>query len=258
MASTTEIVAYVGAAAWLPQVITWIYKAATRPTLAVLPDDRGEIGFTSYGPIFNVRLALAVDKKDVVLTKLGMKLVHENGEHRELSWRGMTETFSSIRDKSGIRQGVLEKDHPAIALKVNTTGLIVQDFKFREDRFQDHIDPVAESAVRHLEFLRSKGSSYRDEFLASEQFRDLVNTCKENFWWQAGKYRMTFVAESMHKPRLARDSFRFSLKKADADALRNNLELLDTYYECNLKLGLPGFDKQTPAFGWRYPSIDKE
>lgn len=258
MASAVEIAAFVGAAAWLPQAITWIYKAATRPTLAVLPDAAAEIGFTSYGPIFNVRLALAVDKKDIVITKLSIKLVHENGERRELSWRGMTETLSSIRDKSGIQQGVFEKEHPAIALKVNTAGLVNQYFRFQEDRFHGHVEPVQQAAVEHLDYLRSSDEDYHDVFLRSERFRELVDACKGSFWWQAGKYRMTFEVESTQKPKMARNTLAFSLKKADVDALRGNLEILEANYEHNLKFGLPGFDKQAPAYAWRNPSIDKE
>lgn len=258
MASAAEIAAYVGAAAWLPQLITWAYKAATRPTLAVLPDGVAELGFTTFGPIFNLQLALAVDRKDVVITRLGINLVHENGERHEFSWRGMTKTVSSIRDQSGIRQGVFEKEHPAIALKVNTTGLVVQHFRFQEDRFHKHVDPVQEAAIKHLEYLRGKGGAYHDEFLRSEKFRKLLNACKENFWWQVGKYRVTFEAKSIQKLRLARNTFAVSLKKADVDALRGNLEVLEPFHECNMKTGLPGFDKQVPAFGWRYPSIDKE
>ena len=69
---------------------------------------------------------------------------------------------------------------------------------------------------------------------------------------------MTFEVESMEKPKMAPNTLGFSLKKADADALRDNLEVLEAYYEYSLKLGLPGFDKQAPAFAWRYPSLDKE
>ena len=52
-----EIAAYIGAAAWLPQIAAWIYRSVIKPKLRVIPNQFAEVGFTTYGPIFNVRMA---------------------------------------------------------------------------------------------------------------------------------------------------------------------------------------------------------
>jgi hypothetical protein len=190
-----ETAAFVGAAAWLPQVGTWIYKAATRPRLTIITPKTAEIGFTSFGPIFNVNLALATDRKDIVLTKLSVLLEHENGDQREFTWRSMSETYSALRDQSGLTQGSVAKDQTAIALKVTTNNLVEKFFRFQEDEFEKRIHPVMGTAVRRKEFLEGKGGAdYRDEFLRGMEFEELISAHKEMFWWRPGKYRVKLAA----------------------------------------------------------------
>src|SRR5690348_9666774 len=55
-----EIAAYIGAAAWLPQIITWLYRGIVRPSVRLVPNQYAEAGFTSLGPIFNLRMAFSV------------------------------------------------------------------------------------------------------------------------------------------------------------------------------------------------------
>jgi len=44
-----EIAAYIGAAAWLPQIATLIYRYFVQPVVTIIPDKYAEVGFTSLG-----------------------------------------------------------------------------------------------------------------------------------------------------------------------------------------------------------------
>lgn len=48
--SSEEIVAYIGAAAWLPQIGSWIYNYYITPRVAVIPNRSIELGFTVSDP----------------------------------------------------------------------------------------------------------------------------------------------------------------------------------------------------------------
>jgi len=252
--SPAEWAAFVGSAAWLPHVGTWIHKAIAKPTLTIIPDKFTEIGFTTFGPIFNLRLALAVDKKDMIVTKLGLKLKHENGEQHEFSWRGMTEIFSEIKDKYGNQQGTVEKDQAAIALKVVTTGLSEKFFRFHEDDFSNRITPAIENAKKHEKYLRLQQSDFHEQFLASEKFSDLQEAYKTFFWWQAGTYKVVFSAESAQKKmRITRHTFKFVLTQADVDALHGNLEFVRATHKDSIKIGISGYQSPKILFNWRFP-----
>ena len=253
--TTAEIAAFVGAGAWLPQVFTWIHKATTRPKLTIIPAKAAEIGFTTFGPIFNLRLALAVDRNDIIVTKLSVRLIHENGEHREFSWQGMKQTFSAIHDRSGIQQGSVEKDQVAIALKIRTSDLAELFFRFQEDRFDKHVNPIQREAEKHRQYLESQKKDYHDEFLRSEKYCALVNAHKEFFWWRPGTYQVKFVAESSQKLRMGPGKFEFELTPADVDALRANLNLIAASYEQQVKAALPGYSGSPVRWAWRNPVL---
>ncbi len=51
--SATDIIAAIGAAAWLPQIISWVSAISTKPRLRFVPEETSEIGYTFFGPIFN-------------------------------------------------------------------------------------------------------------------------------------------------------------------------------------------------------------
>jgi len=104
-----EIAAYIGAAAWAPQIIAWLYKALIRPKLRVVPGQFGEVGFTNYGPIFNVRMAFFVENHDLIIDGIDITLRHTDGESHEFRWAGLGETFSEITDSSGKKQ-IVSKD----------------------------------------------------------------------------------------------------------------------------------------------------
>ena len=60
--TAADIAAYIGAAAWLPQIGAWIYNAVSRPELKIVSAGQIEIGFSMFGPIANATL----DRKSVV------------------------------------------------------------------------------------------------------------------------------------------------------------------------------------------------
>jgi len=119
--NAADIAAYIGAAAWLPQIGVWIHGYFVTPRVTVLPGAEAEVGFTSYGPIFNVRMAFSADRKDAIIDGLEVMLKHADGDTRTLRWAGLSETFSEIRDDAGNRQ-VVSRDESPVALKIGTNS----------------------------------------------------------------------------------------------------------------------------------------
>src|SRR3989304_9497204 len=99
-----EIAAYIGAAAWLPQIAAWIYRYFVQPAVTVVPDKYAEVGFTSFGPIFNMKMAFSADNKDLIIDGFELLIRHSDGASRTLRWSGLSETFSEITDAAGNRQ----------------------------------------------------------------------------------------------------------------------------------------------------------
>ena len=106
--TTAEIAAYIGAAAWLPQIATWLYRRFVRPLITIVPDKYAEVGFTSYGPIFNVRMAFSSERKDVIIDGFEILLEHEDGDTRTVRWAGLTRiTLGTVKSSAAIRRQLL-------------------------------------------------------------------------------------------------------------------------------------------------------
>ncbi len=251
-----EIAAYIGACAWLPQIGSWIHRLFTRPEVLILTESTSEVGFTSYGPIFNVRVAFSASRKDAIIDNLEAVIAHQNGDTHTFRWVGYTESVSQITDASGNRQQV-EKDQSAIALKISTAQLLEKHVKFQETAFQEEAKRFASSAFEELNYLRKTDPNYRDTVLKSKKFRDLIDLYKKYFWWKEGNYTLRFRCSSPNRAALKIQLFRFELRKDDIEALEQNIPLLKTEYENILKADLPDYKKQNVFWNWRNPVVSK-
>lgn len=255
--NSTEIVAYLGAMAWIPQVIKWIYKIFTKPLITVIPEKFISIGFTSWGPIFNLRLSINVDRKDTFVDFIGVKLVHEDGSTHFLEWAGMTEFFSEVKNDKGESQ-TIQRDVVPISIKLSTLSMIERHFRFLDASFTDANKIKLDELTEHQMHMKKNDPNYHDAFLKSKNFDDYLKFFREKFWWKAGKYTVSFVVRSPAKMKLLRNSFEFRLTQDNVDALKNNLDEIKIPIENYIKKGVPGFvELPMPTFAWMNPALKK-
>jgi len=195
----TEIAAYIGAAAWLPQIGTWIYRSVVSPVITIVLERTAEVGFTSLGPIFNVRMAFSSDRKDAIIDGFELVLRHENGDERNFRWSGITETFSEIRDNAGNRQ-VVSRDQTPIALKIGTESLVEKFVRFQEPKYHDTVRPSMLDLIAHVNFLKRSGDpEYVEKLLVSKECFNAIEMSQKSFWWQAGTYAIFLNLSSPKK-----------------------------------------------------------
>ena len=72
----SDIVALVGAAAWLPQIWRFLQKPKVTPIVG----GQVEIGFTHLGPVFNPKVAFRAQRRDALVTGIQYRLQHERGQ----------------------------------------------------------------------------------------------------------------------------------------------------------------------------------
>lgn len=256
--SAGEIAGFIGAAAWAPQIIKWGISYFSIPNVLVIPERVSEVGYSTLGPIINLRLAISTDSKDVLLNDFKASLTHEDGEKRILTWQGTTETFSQIRDYSGASQ-VVEKDETGIAVKVKIDGLTDKKFRFQDDVFHENIKFVSSEAIKHENYLKSKQKDYHQELLDSEKVHDFIEAFKSGFWWKSGEYTIEFDAACLNESiNLDRSKYVFHLSQQDVDRLKINLSLFRGYIEWYIMKELDGFEKPMPIFQWVNPKVSKK
>jgi hypothetical protein len=245
-----ELAAYIGAAAWLPQIAAWIYRAIVKPKLRVVPDQFAQVGFTSYGPIFNVRMAFFVENRDLIIDGIELNVTHEDGEGRVFRWAGLGETFSEITDAAGNKQ-IVSKDQTPIAVKVVVQAFLERFVRFQEPRFHE-VDAVATRAlVGQFNFLKQKSSdSFVPEALASRDFFAVIDERQKGFHWKPGQYDVSLKPSSPQKFNLVDATFSFELSAEDIEHLRKNLLVIDTELRNVISSNLQDYTQMPVHWQW--------
>ena len=249
-----EIAAYIGAAAWLPQIATWIYRKFVQSVVTIVPDKYAEVGFTAFGPIFNVRMAFSAENKDLIVDGFELLLRHSDGDTRTLRWSGLSETFSEITDAAGNRQ-VVGRDQTPIALKIGTESLLEKFVRFQEPRYHETDRPVMSSLIAHFNFLkRSSPGDYVAQTLSSKELFAVLETRQKSFWWKPGRYQITLQLSSPKKFQLTHSQFHFELTSVDIDRLKQNVATLDSDLGNVISSNLPDFKGQ--PVNWNWANVD--
>lgn len=234
--SPAEWAAYIGAAAWLPQIGSWVYGRLVTPKVRIIPERSVQLGYTTFGPIFNIRVSISTDRKDAIVNNLEVDLTHQDGAAHSLRWSGLRETFSEVMDSEGNRQSTIEKDQPAIALKVSTALLAEKFVRFQDQAWHNEHNPLFDALVSQYNYLKSSTLEYRQSALTSKEHHSLFEFYKRGFWWKAGRYEATFRIQSPNDATLNTGTFVFFVSQFDVDSMRANIDLMKDYYE-NVVMG---------------------
>ena len=115
-------IAILGALAWTPHLVGIVKNWLTKSKVRIITQREVEIGFATYGPIFNLRLAFSVENKDIVISDLKIRVTHESGEERIFEWQGITQHMGkmTLPDASAMP---FEKEQSVLAIKLNETFL---------------------------------------------------------------------------------------------------------------------------------------
>jgi hypothetical protein len=250
MPSPADIAAYIGAAAWLPQIGSWIYDRYVPPVVRIIPERQVQLGYTTLGPIFNVRLALVADRKDAIVEHMEARVRHEQGDVHTFTWTGLREMFSEITDSAGNR-GVVERDQPAIALKVSTALPVEKFVRFQDVAYHDRHRVPMESLVAQFNYAKANYPDFRERILQSKEYHSLLEFYRAEFWWKPGKYTATLSIQSSSRARLRSDTFGFQIAQYDVDAMRGNLDVMNAEYRNTIMMGADGYEPSPIAWAWR-------
>jgi hypothetical protein len=245
-----EIATYIGAAAWLPQIATWLYRKFVQPVVTIVPDQYAEVGFTSFDPIFNMRMAFSAENKALVVDGFELLLQHSDGDRHTLRWSGLSETFSEITDAAGNRQ-VISRDQTPIALKIGTESLIEKFVRFQEPRYHETNRPVTSNLIAHFNFLKqSNPTDYLARTPSSKELFAVLETRQKSFWWKPGRYQITIKLSSPKKFRVTHSQFDFELTSVDIDQLKQNAATIESELRNLISSNLPDFKVQPITWNW--------
>lgn len=247
-------IAIVGAAAWLPQIGLFAYRVLVRPRIHFLPVKQCELTFNTLGPIFNVRAAIVVERKDAVITQMTVTLRHENGRAIVLEWDSYVEQISELKTHTGER-GEFARDQAATALRVTTTIPTEKFFRFRDPAFGPRLRELTAKAGDGLNRVPHADEAAMSTFLRSREFTDLVSFHNNSFPWEPGQYAISISVRILGSKKPIVGTASTALSADEVDRIRRNLPLIEQRYR-QISEGLPNEQLASPSY-WASPRLDE-
>jgi hypothetical protein len=254
--SPAEIAAYIGAAAWIPQIARWLYRSYVTPQIEIVSGRYASVGYTRFGPIFNLNLGFSAARKSALIESLDLVLVHEQGERHVFQMEGMSETMSDIADASGGRATV-SKEQITLAFRIPTETLLERFVRFQEGKFNAALEPLIQNAATAVQHERQMGGDYFSRLSGMKEVRELITFNDGYFWWKAGRYTIFFGMRSPERIRLKAQKFEVTLTQMDVDALRSNLAQFNPEYENIVRAGEEGYSFKPVNWNWRSTRVKR-
>lgn len=255
-------VAIVGAAAWVPQIFTWGYRAFTKAKVSIYLDKTPQVGYTYLGPIFNISFALLSEKKDVILNKFTVKLRHESGASYVFDWDGLSEDLSEIQNPIGPTMSIKKTSLPLV-VKILHTGVAQLFVRFQHNRFKKNYKKPSADAIDKYNLLKASNKLDTEEqietIISEPEVDKLTKIFGSEFIWIAGKYTVTFEFSSPNKFKYKKSKYTFNLNQNDIDVLRKNLGNIKDNIIQNAKVDIiPDYKSTEIPWQWRYPELIEE
>jgi hypothetical protein len=254
--SFTDLAAVVGALAWIPPIFVAVRGWLTKPQIRVITQPTPEVGFTSLGPILNLRVALTVTHKDIVITGIRLRVTHESGEQASFSWRGIVQRMGTMTYPQ-VGAVPFEKELNVLAMKVSQKDVEERFIRFQSLEFLEQKAALDAISLKKLSYLRQTLPFDSVAFLKCQEMADVYAHARQSFSWKPGSYRLQVLLESPDAFLVVDDEYAFNLSPLQVQNLSENLRYVEQFYANEV---LPRrSDDPAPQIPWNwvYPEMQK-
>lgn len=220
----TDVLAIIGALAWIYPLIIWLDKRFTKTELEIINHKELQIGYTSYGPIINIDIALSASKEDAFVKEISIELRHESNQIENFKWEWFEENLMEIEipDAGGIVP--YKKNQKAVALKVLTNTLSEKKVGFQKPIFHENNSAQYQRTFEIYQNIITKNGDI-NELTLSKEYNDFEHFLRNNFIWKVGKYSGTITCIVANNKKTFTKDIEFYLTSLDVRKLENNIQL---------------------------------
>jgi len=247
-----ELIAVLGALAWLPHLISLAKSYLTKPEVRIFTQKSAEIGFSTYGPIFNMRIAFFVKNHDLVIFNFKINVTHESGEEKVYEWRVLRQQLLQMHTSEGSIP--YEKENSVLAFKLNQKEIEERIIQCQDISFIAGKKAIEDKAIKRLSFDIEQEGFDAIEFLDCQEMLDVYSYIKHGFSWKAGKYKVVFQIETPESFNLVDNEYEFTLMPIDIEVLEKNKDSIKQEH-INRFAGENHEKHKVIAWNWRYPTL---
>lgn len=254
--SLIDLAAIVGALAWIPPIFVAVRAWVTRPEIRVITQPAPEIGFTTFGPILNLRVALTVTHKDIVITGIKLQVTHESGEEAIFSWRGIVQRMGTMNYPQ-VGAVPFEKESSVLAMKVSQKDVEERFIRFQNLEYLEQKAVLDGASLKKLAYLRKSDPFDGPSFLKSQEMTDLYSFIRQSFSWKPGGYRVKVLLESPDDFTVLDDEYTFTLSPLQVQNLSDNLNHIEQYFAYEVVPVKEGEQRAQIVWSWANPDMRK-
>lgn len=245
-----DIIAILGALAWLPQIISWVYNWMKKPKLTIYHDGEAEAGYIKNGNVFNLRFSFLAREKNALIDDIELLLVDKDGASHNLKWMWYSETFYELQGPAG--NSTMAKQQNAIAINVFKEVLVEKFIGFQSVSFLEKRKQLAYKLSTLIENQRSNGDINIDIIRCSQEYNELIRLYKNSFLWKPGEYSATAKVHIADTNETIEHNFSFALSELEVDTLHKNIEFAKSILDYEF---IDSSKELNGAWLWAKPNI---
>lgn len=246
-----DIIAILGALAWLPQIISWIYDWLKKPNISIYHDGEAEVGYIKNGNVFNLRFSFLSREKHALIDNIELILTDKDGAHHTLKWVWYSETFYELQGPTG--NSTMAKQQNAIAINVFRDVLIEKFIGFQSIAFLEKRKQLAYKLTTFIENQKANGKIDIDTIKRSHEYNELIRLYKNSLLWKSGEYSAVAKIHIADTNETIEHKFKFRLSDLEIETLNKNIELAKSLIDCEF---IDTTQQLTGSWLWAKPNIN--
>lgn len=246
-----DIVAVLGALAWVPQIISWIYNWMKKPKISIYHDGEAEVGYIKNGNAFNLRFSFLTREKHALIDDIELILTDKDGAHHTLKWMWYSETFYELQGPAG--NSTMAKQQNAIAINAFKDVLIEKFIGFQSIAFLEKRKLLAYKLTTFIENHRANGEIDIDAIKRSHEYNELIRLYKNSLLWKSGEYSAVAKIHIADTNGTIEHKFKFRLSDLEIETLNKNIEFAKSVIDCEF---VDTTQQLTGSWLWAKPNIN--
>lgn len=246
-----DIIAILGALAWLPQIISWVYNWLKKPKISIYHDGEAEVGYIKNGNVFNLRFSFLARYKHALIDDIELILIDKDGAQHTLKWMWYSETFYELQGVAG--NATMAKQQNAIAINAFKDVLIEKFIGFQSVEFLERRKLLAYKLTTLIENQKTNGEIDVDVIKRSNEYNELVRLYKNSLLWKSCEYFAVAKIHIADTNETIEHEFNFRLSDLEIETLNKNIEFAKSVIDCEF---IDTTQQLTGTWLWAKPTIN--
>jgi hypothetical protein len=247
----SDIVALVGAAAWLPQ----LWRFFQRPKVTPIAGGQIELGFNNLGPLFNPKIAFRAERRAALVTGIEFRVLHERGQSTDFKCNQLVEYGAWSESTSG-EKAVHQRLQDVVAVVIGPMSIVERKTNSREVNCLRQLEVLSIGLATAIDRLRSiEDPAWIDNLLRSREYVDTVKFLEDSFTWQAGKYKVECSVSVAGQAQPSKCKFQFVLGDSSLVLLKSNVRIMKDNFRRGLEPADATNPQKPPEFNWIYANV---